>query len=112
PAAAGKRLELVSALPLGSPEFIIGDAARLRQVLLNLVGNAAKFTERGEVVVSAQWKRAESGASTVRIIVRDTGIGIPAESLTHLFECFYQADSGSRRRHRGTGLGLAISQRL
>jgi PAS domain S-box-containing protein len=112
PAAAGKRLELVSALPLGGPEAILGDAARLRQVLLNLVANAAKFTEQGEVVVSMQWKNEPGEGRRVRIAVRDTGIGVPPESMTRLFECFYQADTGSRRRHGGTGLGLAISQRL
>lgn len=112
PATAGKRLELVSALPLGGQETIVGDAARLRQVLLNLVGNAAKFTEQGEVVVSLQWKNDDPDQRKVRISVRDTGLGVPPESLGRLFECFYQAETGSRRRHGGTGLGLAITQRL
>lgn len=111
PAAAGKRLELVNALPLGQPEAILGDAARLRQVLLNLIGNAAKFTEQGEVVVELQWQQG-GGARRVRVSVRDTGVGVPPESMSRLFECFYQAEVGSRRRYGGTGLGLAISQRL
>jgi len=112
PASAGKRLELVSALPLGGQEAILGDAARLRQVLLNLVGNAAKFTDDGEVVVSLQWTQGPAAERRVRIAVRDTGIGVPPESIERLFECFYQAETGSRRRHGGTGLGLAITQRL
>jgi PAS domain S-box-containing protein len=114
PGLAGKPVALVSDFAPGVPETIFGDAARLRQVLLNLVGNAVKFTERGEVVVTLDVTRTPGDVSkgSVRVAVTDTGIGIPQENLARLFDCFYQVDSGLRRRHGGTGLGLAISQRL
>jgi anti-sigma regulatory factor (Ser/Thr protein kinase) len=99
----------------GLPEAIVGDAGRLRQIVLNLLSNAIKFTEQGEVVLSV-----EAGASaevpteawTVTIEVRDTGIGIPPDRISALFESFSQVDASISRRYGGTGLGLAISRRL
>jgi len=107
-----KKLDLIVNYPPGSPRRFVGDAGRVRQVVTNLVGNAIKFTERGEVVIQA--KAESAGGSTARICVsvKDTGIGIPAEILPQLFEKFTQADSSATRRHEGTGLGLAISRQL
>jgi len=90
------------------PPGIVGDAARLRQILLNLLSNAVKFTEHGEVAVSVE----RLAADRLRIAVRDSGIGLPAEVLGRLFQRFEQADAGMARRYGGTGLGLAISRKL
>ena len=94
------------------PQSILGDAARLRQVLLNLVSNAAKFTERGGVVVEVQMRSAADDQPMARVTVRDTGIGIDPETVAKLFERFVQADDSAARRYGGTGLGLAISRQL
>ena len=104
-----KGLELVLDLDPALPEFAIGDPGRVRQVLLNLAGNALKFTERGEIVV-----RVRPGGSDgqIRCEVRDTGVGIAADKLGHIFEAFSQEDSSTTRRFGGTGLGLTISNRL
>jgi CheY-like chemotaxis protein len=110
--AAEKGLELVFAMSPDVPRFLIGDPLRLRQVLLNLVVNAVKFTTSGEVVVGGTVD-AESGDGVVlRFTVRDTGIGITPEQKTRLFTPFTQADGSMTRRYGGTGLGLAISKRL
>ena len=93
------------------PAEVIGDANRLRQVLMNLVGNAVKFTEAGEVVVSVDLAMADDPDVLV-FEVRDTGIGIPADALPRLFQPFTQVDASTARRFGGTGLGLAISRRL
>ena len=92
------------------PEFIAGDPTRVRQVLLNLIGNAIKFTSAGGVTVTAQVDPADPGLA--RIGIADTGIGIPLETQGALFQLFTQADTSTTRRHGGTGLGLAISKRL
>ena len=89
-----------------------GDAGRVRQILLNLVGNAVKFTERGEIVVSLQRHHDALGQVMMKASVRDTGIGIPLEAQTKIFDPFAQADGSMTRRFGGTGLGLAIVQRL
>uniref|UniRef100_UPI003782F724 response regulator n=1 Tax=Aquabacterium sp. TaxID=1872578 RepID=UPI003782F724 len=110
--AEEKGLELVYALPARLPRRLIGDPTRLGQVLLNLVGNAVKFTEHGEVVVSVTQRAREDGAVQLAFEVRDTGIGLEPEQLARLFQPFSQADSSTTRRFGGTGLGLAISRRL
>ena len=110
--AQGKGLELVVDLPDGVPALVRGDAGRLRQILLNLAGNAVKFTERGEVVLAVARVGGSSGAPTLRFEVRDTGIGVPPEAAAWIFDPFRQADGSMARRFGGTGLGLAICRRL
>ena len=112
PNAAEKRLDLAYVLDSGVPEAVVGDVARLRQILLNLLNNAVKFTERGEVVLAVDAKQVGEGRHRVHFSVRDTGIGIPPERVDTLFESFSQVDATTTRRFGGTGLGLAISRRL
>ncbi len=118
PAAAAKGLELVYAMDDDLPANLVGDAGRLRQVILNLLSNSLKFTEQGEVVITvsgavqrAKGRRAQN-LCELRIEVRDTGIGIPADKMDKLFKSFSQVDASIARRYGGTGLGLAISRRL
>ena len=94
------------------PAVVVGDPTRVRQVLTNLVGNAIKFTERGEVVVLVDGERIEGDEFLLRVAVRDTGIGIPADKQEQVFGAFSQADESTTRKYGGTGLGLAISKRL
>jgi CheY-like chemotaxis protein len=94
------------------PAALRGDAGRLRQVLLNLVGNAIKFTERGEVEVAVTMDGAPDGRVPLRLVVRDTGIGIALEAQGRLFQEFTQVDASATRRHGGTGLGLAICKKI
>jgi signal transduction histidine kinase/CheY-like chemotaxis protein/ligand-binding sensor domain-containing protein len=112
PAAHNKELELALDLDAALPSHMVGDAARLRQVILNLVGNAIKFTESGEVVLSATLQERDDHGALVRFAVRDTGIGIQAEKHEEIFQVFEQADSSTTRQYGGTGLGLAISARI
>jgi two-component system sensor histidine kinase/response regulator len=111
-----KGLELVCNVEPEVADALIGDAGRLRQVLLNLVGNAIKFTENGEVVVRVDATAAEEfttdGDISVRFTVRDTGIGIPLEKQTTIFRAFEQEDTSTTRKYGGTGLGLTISAQL
>src|SRR5437660_45650 len=110
--AREKHLELtVDVLP-DVPQMMRGDPTRVRQVLMNLIGNAIKFTDQGEVDVSASVVRRDGGGATVQFRVRDTGIGISPEQLGTIFQEFTQADASMTRRYGGTGLGLAISRRL
>jgi PAS domain S-box-containing protein len=109
PRAQAKGLEIASYLEDGLPRHVIGDATRLRQVLLNLAGNAIKFTEEGGAAVMV---RAGAGADEISFVVRDTGIGIALEQQDQIFGEFEQADSSPARRFSGTGLGLAISKRI
>jgi signal transduction histidine kinase/DNA-binding response OmpR family regulator len=112
--AGGKGVDLVSQVDPEVPSVVFGDPARLRQVLMNLTGNAVKFTDSGEVLVAASTVAADGhdGTVQVRFTVRDTGIGIAPEAQASLFDAFSQADASTTRRFGGTGLGLAISQRL
>ncbi len=115
PSAAAKSLELAYAVETDLPPAVVGDLGRLRQIVLNLLSNAVKFTEQGEVVVSMNGAPIADGADgqwEIRVDVRDTGIGIPAEQMDRLFQSFSQADASISRRYGGTGLGLAISRRL
>jgi len=109
PKAQQKRLPLVLDLDPDLPAVVGGDAGRLRQILVNLISNAVKFTERGEVVVRA---RPLDAQGMIEVTVADTGIGIPYEHQPRIFTQFYQGDSSTTRRYGGTGLGLAISRHL
>jgi CheY-like chemotaxis protein len=110
--AHAKDLEFLWRVAPGVPDALVGDAGRLRQVLLNLVGNAVKFTEQGEIVVEVEAERPGEEEVCLRFEVRDTGIGIPPEKQQAVFEAFVQADGSTTRRYGGTGLGLTISSRL
>jgi PAS domain S-box-containing protein len=110
--AAEKGLELAYAIPPDVPDALVGDAGRLRQVLVNLVSNAIKFTARGEVIISADTEAQSDGSVQLHFSIKDTGIGVPADKLTTIFKPFEQADSSTTRRYGGTGLGLAISTQL
>jgi CheY-like chemotaxis protein len=94
------------------PEIIVGDPTRLRQILLNLIGNSVKFTERGSIRVEVVVEEREEAEVTLRFSVSDSGIGIPAENQRFIFDAFRQADGSTTRKHGGTGLGLAICTRL
>ncbi|MTV38660.1 response regulator [Duganella radicis] len=107
-----KDIEVLFRVAPELPAMVVGDALRLQQILLNLAGNAIKFTERGEVVVSAQLVAQDARSLSVAFAIRDTGIGIAPEQCLHIFDGFSQAEASTARRYGGTGLGLAISQRL
>ncbi len=110
--AAQKGIELTHYVAPEVPDLIKGDPGRLRQVLINLVGNGIKFTERGEVVVQVEAERESPDAVSLHFTVRDTGIGIPEERQRIIFDPFTQADGSTTRRYGGTGLGLAITKEL
>ena len=112
PEASAKGLAVAWSVDPEVPDLLLGDPTRLRQVLLNVVGNAVKFTERGEVELRVARGEHRSGRVGLHVTVRDTGIGIPQERRTQLFEPFTQVDGSSSRKHGGSGLGLAISKRL
>ncbi|GAB0057311.1 Sensor histidine kinase RcsC [Candidatus Magnetaquicoccaceae bacterium FCR-1] len=112
PKAHEKGLELLCSRGVGVPQQVRGDPLRLQQVLLNLLGNAMKFTTRGEVELRVEVASRLGAKVELRFLVRDTGIGIRPEQVEHLFESFTQADSSTTRQFGGTGLGLAISRRL
>jgi PAS domain S-box-containing protein len=107
-----KGLELMHEIAVDVPRMIVGDPNRLRQVVINLVGNAIKFTDRGEVVMTVTRQESADQEMTLHFAVRDTGIGIPANKRDLIFKAFEQADSSTTRRYGGTGLGLAISSAL
>lgn len=111
-AAQAKGLELIAYCRPEVPAMLVGDAGRIRQILLNLASNAVKFTPSGEVVISVKVVEQDAANVRVRFEVRDTGIGIEAADHLRLFESFSQADASTTRRYGGTGLGLAISRRL
>jgi len=114
PKAHEKGLEYIALVPHDLPERVKGDPGRLRQILVNLVGNAIRFTDKGEIVVRVSQEPSPSGDGRIalRCEVTDTGIGIPADRQEYLFEPFTQADASTTRRYGGTGLGLAISRQL
>jgi len=107
-----KGLELVSRIPPGIPVYVTGDPARLRQIMVNLIGNAIKFTDHGEVLASVEEESREETCVTLHFVVADTGVGVPKEKQALIFEAFTQADGSATRRFGGTGLGLAISSQL
>src|SRR5439155_199639 len=110
--ACYKHLEMTLEVPTDDPQMVRGDPTRVRQVLMNLIGNAIKFTDQGEVAVAAGVVGNDGDRMAVRFRVRDTGIGISAEQQATIFQEFTQADASTTRRYGGTGLGLAISRRL
>ena len=116
--ATAKGLNVAYLLDPEAPVAIFGDPTRLRQILVNLLTNAVKFTEQGEVVLSVDSARVAEGHGhsgelyELHFAVRDTGIGIPEDGMDRLFQSFSQVDASTTRRYGGTGLGLAISKRL
>jgi len=110
--AAEKGLELAYIVDGDTPAAIVGDVTRVRQVLVNLLGNAVKFTEEGEIVVRVVGSARPDGLYEIHYAIEDTGIGIPKERVDFLFESFTQVDASTTRRYGGTGLGLAISKQL
>jgi PAS domain S-box-containing protein len=107
-----KGLDFSSAVSGDLPDMLVGDAGRIRQVLTNLIGNAVKFTDSGRIDVEAEMVRPTEDGVLIRFSVRDTGIGIPPEQQSRLFESFTQGDGSSTRKYGGTGLGLSISKQL
>ncbi|MBP7460821.1 MAG: PAS domain S-box protein [Candidatus Delongbacteria bacterium] len=107
-----KGLELLYYINSDIPEFIVGDFNKLNQILINLCGNAVKFTEKGQVILIIDPVSQTQDSIELRFTIRDTGIGITEQQLNHLFQPFSQADSSTSRRYGGTGLGLAISKRM
>jgi Signal transduction histidine kinase len=107
-----KGLELACDIPPDVPDMLVGDSGRLRQIIVNLVGNAVKFTERGEVLCSVAVESQTPDQVCLHFAVNDTGIGIAADKQARIFEAFEQADGSTTRRYGGTGLGLAISSQL
>lgn len=112
PRAADKGIEIASFVDPATPRRLVGDEARLRQVLINLAGNGVKFTDRGGVAIEASIVDAGGGEFDFAVSVRDTGVGIPGDAQQRIFEEFAQADDVASRRSQGTGLGLAISKKL
>ncbi len=110
--AAEKGVELLCDIGEDVPEVVLGDPTRLRQIVLNLAGNAVKFTEKGEVTVLVRLEKASEKEARLRFEVVDTGIGIPADRQRSIFEAFSQADGSTTRKYGGTGLGLTICSRL
>ncbi len=110
--AQEKGLELLCRYDPNLPDWLQGDPVRLKQILTNLLGNAVKFTEHGEVMVEAMTASSLTGQPLVRLKVSDTGLGIPPDKLEQIFESFTQADGSTTRKHGGTGLGLSITRRL
>ncbi|MCG6659065.1 response regulator [Halomonas campisalis] len=110
--AADKGLELAMHIPPEVPDRVLGDPIRLRQIVVNLVGNAIKFTEQGEVVVDLQLASLDEDGMRLAVEILDTGVGIPEEKRQRIFEAFGQADSSTTRQSGGTGLGLSIAAQL
>jgi PAS domain S-box-containing protein len=109
--ASEKNIDLIYLINSDVPNFIIGDITRIRQILVNLVANAIKFTEKGEIFVSIELEKF-NGEIELKFMVKDSGVGIASENLEKLFKAFSQADSSTTRKYGGTGLGLVISKKL
>ncbi|MGD2007227.1 MAG: response regulator [Cellvibrionales bacterium] len=107
-----KGLELLFDIEPGLPTAVLGDPLRISQILINLIGNARKFTETGEIVVALRSRSQQESSATLRFAVRDTGIGLTEDQMSRLFQPFSQAEAGTTRKYGGTGLGLAISRQL
>ncbi|RJP85924.1 MAG: response regulator [Desulfobacteraceae bacterium] len=112
PAIGNKPIELVCRIDDGVPSYVKGDATRVRQILLNLVGNATKFTEKGEILLSIHRDGESGGRQQIHFKIKDSGIGIPRKKLDLIFDPFQQADGSTTRKYGGTGLGLPISRKL
>ncbi len=112
PKAYKQGLELAYILDPDTPNILINDLTRLRQILVNIVGNAVKFTESGEVKITVSSEKVDDDQFKIQFAIRDTGIGIPKDRLDRLFKAFSQVDSSTTRKYGGTGLGLAISKKL
>ena len=110
--ASHKDLELAFHVATDVPAALVGDPGRLRQIVMNLVGNAVKFTERGEIVLDVSCRSKDAETAELLFLVRDTGIGIPDDKIDRIFQAFEQADTSTTRRYGGTGLGLTITSRL
>jgi len=109
---AVKQVELLGYIPPDIPEWVVGDPERLRQVLINILGNAVKFTEKGSISLSATCKKRTKNIVVLQLVIKDTGCGISKENLGKLFNSFTQADASTTRKYGGTGLGLTISRQL
>jgi len=107
-----KGLELACHIKPDAPTALVGDPGRLRQIIVNLGGNAIKFTEKGEVIIWVEIAEEEDSSFLLHFMVSDTGIGIPGDKLETIFESFSQVDASTTRKYGGTGLGLSISQQL
>jgi len=112
PIAKEKKLKLVNSMPTGSLPFVLGDPLRFTRILMNLVGNAVKYTDTGSVTVKAHASPVADGSFSLHCEISDTGIGIAPEKLPHIFDKFVQADSSTTRKYGGTGLGLTITRQL
>ncbi|MCP4440008.1 MAG: response regulator [Aureispira sp.] len=112
PNAQAQGLKIYHELSKTLPQSIIGDVGKVHQILLNLIGNAIKFTEEGEIHISAQMQPSQTHDLTLVLLVKDTGIGIPPENIADLFDAFTQADASTTRQYGGTGLGLTICKQL
>jgi len=112
PKADEKSIDLAYIMEDNTPPFVVGDFTRIRQVLVNLVGNSVKFTDTGEVVITVKAKNIEEPQCEIMFSVRDTGIGIPPDRMDRLFKSFSQVDNSTTRKYGGTGLGLTISKQL
>lgn len=107
-----KKVELIVDYPINTPSKLIGDPGRIRQILMNLVGNAVKFTHEGNILIKVECKEQNADTTTMQLTVQDSGIGIPVGRVKHIFNKFTQAEISITRRYGGTGLGLAISKQL
>jgi two-component system, sensor histidine kinase and response regulator len=112
PKAAAKNIAFACDIPATAPSRVIGDPDRLRQILINLVNNAIKFTESGEVIIHVEFEQHSESAALAKFSITDTGVGIPQDRLDRLFKSFSQLDASTTRKYGGTGLGLAIAKQL